>query len=480
MARIAVPDFAINNPLYAGANVFLLSVEAESDELLEVFADPAAAGVLPNPQRLNAQGRWQQPIYVNEGYRLRIQGSGFDDHETGNRLFGLQRVTPGTGISILPVEPGIVRVQVANPFTVADKQKLDEISAFNLWAHVTRDVGAALQGADRIMLGDASDGTARRNGFATLDQLKTFIATIAAFDLYESVSDDIGTDIADTDVMVLADVSALGEPMKRVSITNLRSALAARYGAETVVADHTVTVGDYGKVFFVDTTASSRTISLSDLAAGDAGFRIWIVKTAAPNVVTIDPDGAALIEGATDFSLSRLNASVLIAWTGTAWSILEHRTPGYSGFDLHDEFGTPLQAIADDDLIAMSDESAPGDPNRRGTARQIKTYANTLELGTLADEATVNWDASLYPNAIVTLSADRIFAAPTNAVDNQFYLLTVKQDATGGRTITWNSVFDFTTVGGTPTLTTTADGADKLLFLFEGGSMKCLSVVQEV
>lgn len=89
---------------------------------------------------------------------------------------------------------------------------------------------------------------------------------------------------------------------------------------------------------------------------------------------------------------------------------------------------------------------------------------------TLTDGATINWDLALAQVAKVTLAGNRTMAAPTNLVNGGFYSLAVIQDATGSRTMTWNSVFKFT-AGTAPTLTTTASGRDYFTFRSDGTNL---------
>ena len=58
-------------------------------------------------------------------------------------------------------------------------------------------------------------------------------------------------------------------------------------------------------------------------------------------------------------------------------------------------------------------------------------------------------------------------AAPTNSTTGQFISILVIQDGTGGRTISWNAVFEFTT-DTAPTLTTTAAKGDIFVFRYNG------------
>ena len=65
---------------------------------------------------------------------------------------------------------------------------------------------------------------------------------------------------------------------------------------------------------------------------------------------------------------------------------------------------------------------------------------------TLTDQATIAWDVIASPVAKVTLGANRTLAAPsgTSPAAGQFIALTVIQDGTGSRTLTWNATYEFT------------------------------------
>ena len=87
--------------------------------------------------------------------------------------------------------------------------------------------------------------------------------------------------------------------------------------------------------------------------------------------------------------------------------------------------------------------------------------------GTLTDGATVTWDVGSSPVAKLTLGGNRTLSAPTNGATGQFISIAVIQDATGSRTLTWNSAYEFT--GDTaPTLTTTVSKADLFVFRYNG------------
>ena len=92
-------------------------------------------------------------------------------------------------------------------------------------------------------------------------------------------------------------------------------------------------------------------------------------------------------------------------------------------------------------------------------------YASSLK--TLTDGATiaVNWDEGNVQQ--VTLGGNRTFTF-SNPKNAGRYLLIIKQDGTGSRTVTWPTV---KWPGGTaPTLTTTANKYDIVSFVYDGAN----------
>ena len=87
--------------------------------------------------------------------------------------------------------------------------------------------------------------------------------------------------------------------------------------------------------------------------------------------------------------------------------------------------------------------------------------------GTLTAGATVTWDVGSSPVAKLTLGGNRTISAPTNGATGQFISIAVIQDATGSRTLTWNSAYEFT-ADTAPTLTTTVSKADLFVFRYNG------------
>jgi hypothetical protein len=88
---------------------------------------------------------------------------------------------------------------------------------------------------------------------------------------------------------------------------------------------------------------------------------------------------------------------------------------------------------------------------------------------TLTDGATITWDVIDSPVAKVTLAGNRTLSAPsgTTPIAGQFVSLLIIQDGTGGRTITWNAVYEFA-ADTAPTLTATANLGDLFTFRYNG------------
>lgn len=123
---------------------------------------------------------------------------------------------------------------------------------------------------------------------------------------------------------------------------------------------------------------------------------------------------------------------------------------------------------------AAVDDRATTAQVQAGTANKVvepdKLVASAAPQ-TLTDGAAITWDMSLGYNAKVTLGGNRTLAV-SNPVLGMTYCLGVIQDATGSRTMTWPSSFDWGTTGA-PTLTTTASKRDRItLFCTDASTPK--------
>jgi len=112
-------------------------------------------------------------------------------------------------------------------------------------------------------------------------------------------------------------------------------------------------------------------------------------------------------------------------------------------------------------------------------AAQTFTAAQRGAYVTLTDAATVTVDMSLGNHFQVTLGGNRTLGAPTNVVAGQSGVIRVVQDATGSRTMAFNSVFKFPG-GVAPTLTTAANSVDLLAFHVESATRIAVRFIGDV
>jgi len=84
-----------------------------------------------------------------------------------------------------------------------------------------------------------------------------------------------------------------------------------------------------------------------------------------------------------------------------------------------------------------------------------------VEVATLTDGANISVDLGANQNFTVTLAGNRTLDNPTNKVVGQTGSIFIVQDATGSRTLSYGTDYEF--AGGTaPTLTTTASAVDRI------------------
>lgn len=90
----------------------------------------------------------------------------------------------------------------------------------------------------------------------------------------------------------------------------------------------------------------------------------------------------------------------------------------------------------------------------------------------------IQWDVGQKQVRFITLSQNSALAFPTSAKQGATYILVIKQDGTGSRTLSYTAQAANLgsgtwkwPAGTTPTLTTTAGKTDVLTFIFDGTHM---------
>ncbi len=98
------------------------------------------------------------------------------------------------------------------------------------------------------------------------------------------------------------------------------------------------------------------------------------------------------------------------------------------------------------------------------------TKTQNFNATTLTDGVNISWDLESNQVTSVILEGNRTLDNPTNLIDGATYIITVKQDGTGTRTLAYGSVYKFP--GGTaPTLSTGANDVDIISFVSDGTNM---------
>ena len=101
-----------------------------------------------------------------------------------------------------------------------------------------------------------------------------------------------------------------------------------------------------------------------------------------------------------------------------------------------------------------------------GTAQEY-TRTHNFNATALTDATNISWDLAQNQVCSVTLAGSRTLSNPTNKVDGAVYILVVKQNGTGGYTLSYSSDYKFP--GGTaPVVTSGANKVSVLTFVSDG------------
>jgi hypothetical protein len=96
-----------------------------------------------------------------------------------------------------------------------------------------------------------------------------------------------------------------------------------------------------------------------------------------------------------------------------------------------------------------------------GTAQAFTAQQNFSPIATVTDGATISWNLNTAQVGIVTIAATGRTLTPSNVVSGGTYILYIKQDATGNRTITTYTNIQWPS-GTPPTLSTGANAVDMI------------------
>ncbi len=97
----------------------------------------------------------------------------------------------------------------------------------------------------------------------------------------------------------------------------------------------------------------------------------------------------------------------------------------------------------------------------------------------LSDSTTITINMANFINATVTLGGSRVLGNPTNAKTGQTGCIRVVQDATGGRTLSFSSYYEFSEKTA-PELSTTANAEDLLFYHVIATNRVFITLVSDV
>jgi hypothetical protein len=210
------------------------------------------------------------------------------------------------------------------------------------------------------------------------------------------------------------------------------------------------------------TSAISAATAGSDYSAGTSALGTGILKSTTST-------GALTIATAADFPTLNQNT------TGNAANVTGTVAVGNGGTGATSLTGyvkgtgtTAMTASATIPVADVTGAAPLASPTFTGTLT-APIYASTPQV--LTDAATISWNPSSGLNASVTLADNRTLSFSTAPPTGAYGTLVVKQDATGGRTLTLPSVTNrilgsssTTTIG----LSTAANAIDIVNFYFDG------------
>jgi hypothetical protein len=90
-ARTSIQDFSIANTAYALSTVTVYAANPDGSKgaAATLYANLSGLGTLPNPQTLDSDGKWQQPVYIDVDFILEIDSATASlDGDTGVTSFG--------------------------------------------------------------------------------------------------------------------------------------------------------------------------------------------------------------------------------------------------------------------------------------------------------------------------------------------------------------------------------------------------------
>ena len=227
----------------------------------------------------------------------------------------------------------------------------------------------------------------------------------------------------------------------------------------------TFTIGDAGAedaALVFDGNAQDFYIGLDD-SADDLIIGHGSTVGSSPAISIDESQNVTIADGSIDFNIASHDTSNGLKLGGTLVSATA------AELNIMDGVTSTAAELNYSDLATLGTTAASKVFTAHANGLTTVSGAVLCTEDTLTDQATIAWDVIASPVAKVTLGANRTLAAPsgTSPAAGQFVALTVIQDGTGSRTLTWNATYEFKD-DTAPPLTTTAAKGDLFVFKYNG------------
>jgi hypothetical protein len=422
--------------------------------------------------------------------------------QVGNMGDIFQKTTGGTGTSLYVKEAGNANntgwVGVASVTTVAAVSAglQSQIGGINLTNYTLKTETAAVSSFLFATTAAAS---------ANLQDIKTSIVTTAAISAgldtrINSINTGLGLYTLRTETIATSSniVSTVAAVSAGLQLTKAAVSTVAAISAAMITRTETAGISAF---LFSTTAAASANLqdiktSIVTTAAISAGLQTQInnkADTSTLALYTLRTETVATSSNimttvaAVSAGLQLTKAAVSTVAAISAAMITRTETAGISAF----LFGTTAAASANlQDIktsIVTTAAISAGFNSRIGTIEgdyvsksaplNILTGSMNLSGNLVIDGsirtgvrtltgATINVNANDAETFIIPLSGSHVIANPTNGVESKKIIFKFKQDSVGGRTVTWGSLYDFSGVGGSVTLSTQPNNTDYVGFIY--------------
>ena len=211
-------------------------------------------------------------------------------------------------------------------------------------------------------------------------------------------------------------------------------------------------------------------------ATGSRRAAIEFVKSATNTIDTqaqvVSNEALALIQASGSDGTAFIPAASISAFVDG--------TPGTNDMPGRLVFSTTADGAATPTERMRIDSSGNTNIGTTGVAAKLYVSGNAAQnIGALTDAATIAVDMGTANNFSVTLGGNRTLGNPTNLLAGQSGVIFITQDGTGSRTLAYSSFWDFSQ-GTAPTLTTTANAVDAIVYTVRTSTAIVASLISNV